>query len=285
MHHNTDVWGDAVPVDNGTMTSVWPMGGAWLSLHLMEHYRFNGDKVKFLESTALPLLEEVAAFYYCYLFESGGYYYYSTGPSLSPENSFVTQDDQKVADQSEATDIAPTVDNGILTEVFRAILNAGDALGIDGSDERMSQASEYLNKTRPPQISESLGSIMEWRRDYEEPEPGHRHVSHLFGFHPGGSMSMGQTPDLAGAGVVRLLPALSAAGEIPKGSVSGLMARGGFRVSIGWEDGRLKEATIQSKLGHRLALRVANETSFKVDGEAYSGAVETTAGQELIVAL
>lgn len=62
-HHNTELWGDSAPVDNGTQYTMWPMGGAWLSLHAMEHYRFNGNKT-FLSQHALPLLQEVAEFYY-----------------------------------------------------------------------------------------------------------------------------------------------------------------------------------------------------------------------------
>ncbi|KAK0640034.1 Alpha-L-fucosidase 2 [Lasiodiplodia hormozganensis] len=364
-HHNTDLWGDSAPVDNGTQWTMWPMGAAWLSLHLIEHYRFNGNKT-WLEHSALPVLHEVADFYYCYLFNhSSGYY--ATGPSISPENSFRLFPDQTAPNATEAIDIAPTMDNEILWELFSAIVEAGAALGTS-DDPAIAKAQHYLANLQPPQISPSLGTIMEWRRDYAEAAPGHRHVSHLFGLFPGRSIDPAVSPSLAAAanrtlhrrlehggagtgwsrawtiswfarlrdgdaawenvaqflntsvndnlfsnnpyptfqadgnfgfvagvvemvlqshsdgGVVHLLPALPR-GEVQDGEVKGLVARGGFVVDVAWEGGRLMEATVESRLGNRLALRVADEEGFKVNGGEYSEPLDTVAGEKFVVSL
>lgn len=364
-HHNTDLWGDSAPVDNGTQWTMWPMGAAWLSLHLIEHYRFNGNKT-WLEHHALPVLQEVADFYYCYLFEHAGHYV--TGPSISPENSFRLDPDQTIANKTEAIDIAPTMDNEILWELFSAIVEAGAALGLSpSSNPSIAQAQHYLSNLQPPQISPSLGTIMEWRRDYAEAAPGHRHISHLFGLFPGRSIDPSVSPSLAAAanktlhrrlehggagtgwsrawtiawfarlrdgdaawenvaqflntsvnenlfsnnpyptfqadgnfgfvagvvemlvqshsdGVVHLLPALPK-DEIREGEVKGLVARGGFVVDVKWEGGRLKEATVESRLGNQLALRVAGEEGFKVDGAEYTGPLDTVAGERFAISL
>jgi hypothetical protein len=55
LHHNTDVWGDAAPVDQGMQYTVWPLGSAWLAVHGIEHYRWTQDK-SFLQETAWPIL-------------------------------------------------------------------------------------------------------------------------------------------------------------------------------------------------------------------------------------
>ncbi|KAF2135825.1 glycoside hydrolase family 95 protein [Aplosporella prunicola CBS 121167] len=365
IHHNTDVWGDGVPTENGTQWSMWPMGASWLSLHLMEHYRFNGDK-EWLESTALPILNEVAEFYYCYLFDYKGYY--STGPSISPENSFKLMPNQSEYPNTESIDIAPTMDNELLFELFSAIVEAAQELELSETDPAILKASQYLAKIKRPQISPTLGTIMEWRLDYEEKAPGHRHVSHLFGLHPGRSISMAETPELAtaanatlnrrlsngGAGTgwsrawtinwfarlwqgdaawenaqmflnvstndnlfgnnpyptyqcdgnfgftagiaemllqshnseVHLLPALpSPEVAIANGTVKGLVARGGFVVDIAWEAGRLKDATVVSKLGRPLTLKVGNEATFEVNGTDYADTLQTQEGESFQVTL
>jgi hypothetical protein len=89
FHHNLDLWGDPAPTDNYTASTMWPMGAAWLSWHMMDHYRFTGDE-DFLKDTAYPFLADVAAFHRCYTFDYEGFNV--TGPSLSPENNFIVPD-------------------------------------------------------------------------------------------------------------------------------------------------------------------------------------------------
>ncbi|KAL2066800.1 hypothetical protein VTL71DRAFT_1224 [Oculimacula yallundae] len=359
LHHNTDLWGDAAPVDYGTPYTMWPMGAVWLAFHLMEHYRFTGD-VAFLENTAWPVLLDAAKFFYCYLFMYNGYYV--TGPSISPENPFKVPNNYKTAGASEGIDIGPTMDNSLLHELFSSIIEAGNVLKVaSGAD--VAQARSYLAKIRSPQIG-SRGQILEWRGEYAEVEPGHRHLSPLWGLFPGSQMGPLRNRTLANAAkvlldhrlaggsgstgwsrtwvincyarlfegntawtsvvnflqvypltnlwnsnsgppfqidgnfgftsgitelllqshdVVHLLPALPTA--VPTGSVSGLVARGGFIVDISWSGGRLKSAQIKSKLGNSLSLRVGNGVGFKVDGASYSGSLPTTAGASYTITL
>jgi hypothetical protein len=183
LHHNTDLWGDAAPVDKGTPYTVWPMGGAWLSQHLMEHYRFTQDKA-FLQNRAWPVLKQAAEFYYCYLFTYNGNYV--TGPSLSPENTFVVPSNMRTAGKTEGVDIAPAMDNELLWHLFNDIIDAATALGINGSD--VTKAKDYLSKIKQPQVG-SKGQILEWRNEYAEGEPAHRHFSHLVGLFPGWQMA------------------------------------------------------------------------------------------------
>jgi hypothetical protein len=184
LHHNTDLWGDAAPVDKGTPYTVWPMGGAWLSQHLMEHYRYTQDKA-FLQNRAWPVLLQAAQFYYCYLFTYNGNYV--TGPSLSPENTFIVPSNMRTAGKTEGVDIGPTMDNELLWHLFNDILEAGSALGLNSTSD-VTKARDYLSKIKEPQVG-SKGQILEWRNEYGEGEPAHRHFSHLVGLFPGWQMA------------------------------------------------------------------------------------------------
>ncbi|KAL4974223.1 Six-hairpin glycosidase-like protein [Aspergillus desertorum] len=152
FHHNLDVWGDPAPVDNYTSSSMWPMDAAWLATHLYDQYRFTGDRA-LLAETINPCLAEVVKFYQCYTFEHEGYKV--TGPSLSPENTF------------------------IIWEILHNMLDAASELGIADDDQTVSTAKSLLNRIHPPRIG-SQGQIQEWRLDYESSAPGHRHLSPLF---------------------------------------------------------------------------------------------------------
>ncbi|GAB1201001.1 hypothetical protein APSETT444_010385 [Aspergillus pseudonomiae] len=198
LHHNTDLWGDAVPVNNGTKWTMWPMGGAWLSANLMEHYRFTQDAA-LLEERIWPLLRSAAQFYHCYLFPFNGYL--STGPSSSPENAFVVPDNMSQSGKEEGIDIAPTMDNTLLSELFHSIIETGRILGINNTDT--SKAVSTLPLIKPPQIG-SYGQILEWRHEYEETEPGHRHMSPIFGLFPGSQMTPLVNSTLAAAAKVLL---------------------------------------------------------------------------------
>jgi hypothetical protein len=183
LHHNLDLWGDAAPVDRGTPYMMWPMGGAWLSAHLMEHYRFTQDKA-FLRDRAWPVLQQAANFYYCYLFQWNGYY--NTGPSLSPENTFNVSPDMYRSGAGEGIDISPTMDNALLYELFNNIIQTCKILGI--TDSNLIKAQDYLSKIRKPQIG-SKGQLLEWRQEYGEAEPGHRHMSPMYGLFPASQMT------------------------------------------------------------------------------------------------
>ncbi|KAK2757525.1 hypothetical protein FQN54_004494 [Arachnomyces sp. PD_36] len=185
FHHNLDVWGDPAPTDRYAASSMWPMGAAWLVQHMIDHYRFNGDK-DFLENTAYPFLVDVAAFYHCYAFEWEGYLV--AGPSVSPENTFVVPDDMSVAGDGQAMDIAIEMDNQLLRDVMSAVIEAATELGVNDTDEAVAAAKDFLPRIREPQIG-SRGQMLEWRSEYGETEPGHRHLSNLYGLHPGAQFS------------------------------------------------------------------------------------------------
>lgn len=195
-HHNLDLWGDSCPHDNGTAYSVWPSSNLWLSLHMMERYHFSGDK-DFLRETAWPLFKDIATFFDCYLFEWEGYW--NTGPSVSPENVFVIPEGAGVAGETEALDISPLSDTSLLHEFFTNVLDAADILGIAlDDDEVLSKIESYRAGLRPIEIG-ARGQIMEWRKDYEEHEPGHRHISHLIELYPSTRMTPSVNQNLADA--------------------------------------------------------------------------------------
>ncbi|KAK2766904.1 hypothetical protein FQN54_006219 [Arachnomyces sp. PD_36] len=180
-HHNTDIWGDCGTQANYTFYSPWPMGAAWVSLHLVERYRFGGDQ-DFAADVTLPILKDVMAFFYDFLILEDGYYVTPYG--MSPENSYYIPHGEglSVAGMDSGFDRGPTMDRAILHELFTGFIELSEAIS---STDGVPKAKEYLSKIRGPQIGKKLGQIMEWSQDFEEKEIGHRHLSHLFGLHPG----------------------------------------------------------------------------------------------------
>ncbi|MBE6022999.1 MAG: glycoside hydrolase family 95 protein [Cellulosilyticum sp.] len=187
-HHNTDVWGDTAPQDMWLPGTIWPMGGAWLCLHIWEHYEYTED-IDFLKNK-YHLLKDSGLFFKEYLMEDEKGYLV-TGPSTSPENTYILP-----SGESGTVCIGPTMDNEILYELFSAIINAGKVVG--ESEEVVQEFEVLRSRLTPIQIGKH-GQIMEWREDYEEKEPGHRHISQLFGLYPGTQISTNRTPDLAEA--------------------------------------------------------------------------------------
>ncbi|RPA97478.1 hypothetical protein L873DRAFT_1844822 [Choiromyces venosus 120613-1] len=198
-HHNTDLWGDAAPVDNGTGCSVWPMSPAWICTHILEHYRFTGDKA-FL-AKYLPTIRESVQFYFDFLIERNGSS--ATSPSLSPENRYSIP-----GVGTEAVTIGATMDNEISRKLFNDFIEGNDILGETVDVEK---AKLYLSKLRKPAIGQ-FGQIQEWIEEYTETEPGHRHVSYQFALYPGGQITALTTPVLAQAANVTLKRRLDAGG-------------------------------------------------------------------------
>ena len=193
VHHNTDIWGDAVPID-GIHSGIWAMGANWLSLHLWENYEYSGD-LNFLRTRAYPVLRATALFLLDYLVPSPTGYLMS-GPSLSPENSY------KLPDGSKASlCMSPTMDVEITRAVFARVIDASKLLGVD-SDLR-SQIHATIAQLPPYKIGKA-GNLQEWFEDYAEVEPGHRHISHLFALYPDSQITPQGTPELARAARVVL---------------------------------------------------------------------------------
>lgn len=186
-HHNTDIWGDTAVQDHWIPASYWVMGAAWLCTHLWMHYEYTKDQ-EFLKE-AFPIMREAALFFLDFLIEDKGYL--KTCPSVSPENTYILP-----TGVQGAITVGATMDNQILRDLFSQCLKASEILEVQ--DEMNQQIQEALNKLKPTQIG-ARGTIMEWEEDYEEVEPGHRHISHLYGLHPSSQITMDETPKLAEA--------------------------------------------------------------------------------------
>lgn len=192
-HHNTDIWADTAPQDIYLPASYWPLGAAWLCLHLWEHYEFTLDREFLLK--AYPIMEEAALFFVDYLEETPDGKLV-TNPSVSPENTYILPNGEK-----GQLCIGAAMDSQILHELFSACLAAYDIIG--GEHELRNTFALVLERLPKPAIGKH-GQILEWLEDYEEAEPGHRHISHLFGLHPGKQFTVRTTPELAAAARVTL---------------------------------------------------------------------------------
>jgi alpha-L-fucosidase 2 len=187
-HHNTDLWADTCPTDRNSAASYWPLGGAWLVLHLWDHYDFGRDRA-FLDR-AWPHLREACRFLLDFMIEDEqGRLILS--PSASPENVYLRPDGQQSA-LAEGT----AMDAQLADTLFRRALAAGRLLKTDA--EICGEIEKALAKLPPPAIGRH-GQIMEWLEDYDETEVNHRHLSHLFFAHPGDRLVPDQSPRLAEA--------------------------------------------------------------------------------------
>jgi len=185
-HHNTDLWRASAPIDGPTW-GLWPMGGAWLSLHMWQHYLFNPDRA-FL-TRAYPVMRGAAQFFLDTLVPEPKHGYLVTNPSLSPENEHP---------YGASVTAGPTMDAQILRDLFAACIQAGEILGVD--PELRSQLAATSARLPPNQIG-AQGQLQEWLEDWDQaaPEIHHRHVSHLWGLFPSSQISLRDTPTLAAA--------------------------------------------------------------------------------------
>lgn len=190
-HHNSDIWGLSNAVGcagaGDPVWANWYMGGNWLCQHLWEHYCFTGD-VQFLKNEAYPIMKEAALFCFDWLIEKDGYLI--TSPSTTPENLFLFNDKRYAV--SEAT----TMDMAIIRDLFTNLIEASEVLNIDKKFRK--QLAEKTARLFPYRIGVQ-GQLQEWSKDYKETDPRHRHLSHLFGLHPGRQISPLKTPELAKA--------------------------------------------------------------------------------------
>jgi alpha-L-fucosidase 2 len=190
-HHTTDLWAFAAP-EGRTVWAMLPLGGAWMTRHAWEHYLFTGDRA-FLRRTAWPLMRGAAEFALDYLVPEPGTGQLIGGPGSSPENSFIEPGTGRHADLSMGT----SMDLWIVRDLFENLLDAARLLDLQGDPVAL-RVNEALPQLATPRIGED-GRLMEWRLPFAEAEPGHRHMSHLFGLHPAGHITPDGTPDLARA--------------------------------------------------------------------------------------
>lgn len=192
-HHNTDIWADTAPQDIYIPATYWPMGAAWLCLHLWEHYAFTMD-FNFLV-WAFPIMKEASEFLLDFFIEDNKGRLV-TCPSVSPENTYILNNGEK-----GCLCIGPTMDSQISYMLFKNCIAAATILKTDG--EYIQKLERTIGKLPKPMIGK-YGQIQEWSEDYEEAEIGHRHISHLFGLHPGNLFSVRRTPELAAAARITL---------------------------------------------------------------------------------
>jgi alpha-L-fucosidase 2 len=194
-HHNSDIWAKTSPPGgyewdprSQARWACWPMSGAWFSLHLWEHYLFTGDK-EYLKNKAWPTMKGAVQFLLAWLTE-GPDGYLVTNPSTSPENVF------KIEGKEYQVSMATTMDMAITRELLSACMRTVDILGTD--KEFRTKIDSVQKKLYPYHIGQ-YGQLQEWFKDWDDPGDKHRHLSHLFGLHPGSHITPQSTPELASA--------------------------------------------------------------------------------------
>lgn len=193
-HHNTDIWGDTAPHDLWMPATIWPMGGAWLALHIFQHYEYTLDK-DFL-SEKYYLMKEAAEFFTEYLIEDKEGRLV-TSPSVSPENTYITESGKR-----GSLCMGPSMDSQIITVLFESVIKSAEILGIDSEFAELLR--EKLKKLPRPEVGK-YGQIKEWAEDYNELDAGHRHISQLFALHPAELITPDKTPKLANAARATLI--------------------------------------------------------------------------------
>jgi len=186
--HATDLW---APTWLRAATAYWGCSvgaGGWMMQHYWQHYEFTLDET-FLRERAFPAIQEVARFYSDWIIEDPRDGTLVSAPSTSPENRYYIEKDKAVA-----TCLGSAMDQQIICEVFTNYLKACEILKID--NDFTEKVRKQLQQLRPGFVLGPDGRILEWDRPYEEPEPGHRHMSHLYGFHPGNIITKEKNPDM-----------------------------------------------------------------------------------------
>lgn len=192
VHHNSDIWAQTNPVGEGNgdpKWANWSLGSPWLAQHLYEHYRFTGDK-NYLSNTAYPLMKGAALFCLDWLVEKDGVLI--TAPSTSPENVYLHPNGFK-----GTVTIASAMDMEIIWDLFTNLIEADSILQKDPSFAGLLKQKRAL--LSPLKIGKK-GNLVEWYGDWEDEDPQHRHVSQLFGLHPGRQISPILNPVYAMAG-------------------------------------------------------------------------------------
>ncbi|GAB3688725.1 hypothetical protein GCM10027592_04110 [Spirosoma flavus] len=186
LHHNTDLWRGTAPI-NASNHGIWVTGGAWVAHHLWEHYRYSQDK-EFLQKRAYPVMKEAAQFFVDFLVKDPKTGWLISTPSNSPEHGGLVA--------------GPTMDHQIIRDLFKNCMAASEVLNTDATF-RDTLKTMYA-QIAPNQIGKH-GQLQEWIQDVDDPKDHHRHVSHLWGVHPGTDITFDETPDLMKAAKQSLL--------------------------------------------------------------------------------
>jgi alpha-L-fucosidase 2 len=188
-HYTTDAW-LYTPIGGEPKWALWQMGGAWCTRHFMEHYWFTGDRV-FLEKRAYPILRDASLFLLDWLVPDPKSGRLVAGPGTSPENEFTGPDGKNYC-----VSMGGSMDQEIVWDTFNNYLSAARELGVN--DDLTAQVQSALDRLALPGIGAD-GRLMEWAQEFKEPEPGHRHISHLYGLYPGYQFTQNKTPDYMAA--------------------------------------------------------------------------------------
>jgi alpha-L-fucosidase 2 len=193
-HVFSNAWGYTAP-GWGLGWGLHVTGGAWIASHLWEHYLFTGDTV-FLEQRAYPILKDAAEFFLAYMVEDPKHHYLVTGPSPSPENSYVAPDGKQCSES-----MGPTCDAVLVRDLFSSCIEASRILG---KDAEFAARLEAARAKLPPLLVGKNGQLREWLEDFDEAIPNHRHTSHLISLYPSGQITVNGTPELAQAARVTI---------------------------------------------------------------------------------
>ncbi|MFB9056119.1 glycoside hydrolase N-terminal domain-containing protein [Mariniflexile ostreae] len=206
-HHTSDIWHSTAAFGKARY-GMWPMGAAWACQHLFTHYEYTED-TEYLKNQAYPIMKEAALFFVDFMVEDPKTGLLVTGPSVSPENNFLTKDGEKAT-----LNMGPTMDREIIFELFNNCIQAAAILDID---KDFSAILKNKIAQMPPLKIGSDGRLLEWVDELEEAEPGHRHISHLYALHPSNQISKSKTPELF---------------EAAKKTIAGRLSKGGGHT--GW---------------------------------------------------
>ncbi len=181
MHHNTDIWRFTGPID-GAFYGMWPMGGAWLSQHLWQHYLYTGDK-DFLRDI-YPILKGAAMYYVDVLQKEPTHNWLVVSPSMSPENRHPG---------GTSMTAGTTMDDQLIFDVFSNVISSSKILDVD---KAFVDTIKNMKNQLPPMQIGKYRQLQEWLEDWDNPGSKHRHVSHLYGLFPGNQISPIHTPEL-----------------------------------------------------------------------------------------
>lgn len=184
---SSNIFGFTTPLESQDMSwNFNPMAGPWLATHIWEYYDYTRD-LNFLKETGYELIKSSADFAVDYLWHKPDGTY-TAAPSTSPEHGPVDQ--------------GATFVHAVVREILLDAIEASKVLGVDKKERK--QWNDVLSKLVPYKIGR-YGQLMEWSTDIDDPKDEHRHVNHLFGLHPGHTVSPVTTPELATAAKVVLL--------------------------------------------------------------------------------